>query len=63
MLTRKQREREMYRNDFSDTFLQDYQRRLFNRGHDPRNHIGRNFGFNAPRVLQIFHDRVFGWKR
>ncbi len=63
MLTREIREREMYRKDFSINFLRDFQRQLFDKGHDPRNYVGRKFGHNHPRTLQIWHDYILGRTR
>lgn len=60
MITREIREREMFRRDFSNQFLKDYQAQLFDKGRDPRNFIGRKFGHNHPRTLQIWHDRAIG---
>ncbi len=51
------REREQFRTDFDDTFLRDHVDQIGEHGHDPRNHIGRRCGVNAPRILQIWHDR------
>lgn len=55
-LKMKNSEREKFRIDFSQAFLNDIHYRLFNWGHDPRNHIGKNCGYNFPRALQMFHD-------
>jgi hypothetical protein len=48
--------REIWRTNFSQAFLNDMHMRMQDWGHDPRNHIGKNCGYNFPRALQIFHD-------
>ena len=59
-LIMKNSEREQNRSDFSQSFLNDVHYRLFGWGHDPRNHIGKNCGYNFPRALEIFSRRVLG---
>ena len=52
-------EREQLRDDFPQTFLNDFSRQAVSHGADPYNRIGLNFGFNVPRALEIMHRRVF----
>ena len=50
-------DREQFRNDHSNTFLRDVLGRVCT-GHDPRNHIGMDFGICYARALQVAFDRV-----
>jgi hypothetical protein len=52
--------REIWRNDFDTEFLNDFVDQSTEYGTDPRNNIGYNCGVNPPRLLQIYHDRIYG---
>jgi len=50
-------EREIFRKDFSNTFLADLISQI-GHGSDPRNRIGLSFGFSIPRAYQIWQERT-----
>ncbi len=56
-MTIDQSEREQNRKDFSNTFLHDLANQTTH-GHDPRNYIGLDFGFNFCQALQVWQDRI-----
>lgn len=50
--------REMFRTNFDATFLIDLTYQIVTMDHDPRNHIGKRFGFDMPRALEISDDNM-----